>query len=86
VTVPQTVAIAGLPLISRGLLGGLLRFWDDICSRAMTQVDATIAEGSGLAFTQACSYPDGARVFCLAMVSSRAARSRIKTVVQAWDD
>jgi ketosteroid isomerase-like protein len=42
-------------------------FWDDICSRAMTHsVDVTIADGDRLAFTQACAYPDGTRVFCIA--------------------
>ena len=40
-------------------------FWDDICSRAMThKVDTTIADGDSLAFTQACAYPDGTKVFC----------------------
>src|SRR6266571_3824646 len=44
-------------------------FWDDICSRAMThKVDASVAEGNRLAFTQACTYPDGAKVFCAAMI------------------
>src|SRR5688572_11725273 len=44
-------------------------FWDDICSRAMTHlVETTVADGNRLAFTQACAYPDGAKVLCLAMV------------------
>src|SRR5690606_21289884 len=38
-------------------------FWDDICGRAMShRVEVSIAEGRRLAFTQACAYPDGARV------------------------
>ena len=42
-------------------------FWDDICSRVMThKVETTIAEGNRIAFTQACTYPDGAKVFCIA--------------------
>ena len=37
-------------------------FWDDICSRAMAhKVETKLADGDKLAFTQACSYPDGAR-------------------------
>jgi hypothetical protein len=62
-------------------------FWDDICSRAMThKVDVSIAEGNRLAFTQACSYPDGAKVFCVAVVELTDGRIARQTVVQAWDE
>lgn len=62
-------------------------FWDDICSRAMThKVDTTIAEGDSLAFTQACAYPDGTRVFCAAMLELKNGRIARQTVVQAWDE
>ena len=62
-------------------------FWDDICSRAMThKVDATIAEGDRLAFTQACAYPDGTRVFCAAILDLSDGRIVRQTVVQAWDE
>jgi ketosteroid isomerase-like protein len=62
-------------------------FWDDICSRAMThKVDVSIAEGNRLAFTQACSYPDGAKVFCVAVVELAGGRIARQTVVQAWDE
>lgn len=62
-------------------------FWDDICSRAMThKVDATIAQGDHLAFTQACAYPDGTRVFCAAILDLFEGRITRQTVVQAWDE
>lgn len=62
-------------------------FWDDICSRAMThKVETTVADGDRLAFTQACAYPDGAKVFCLAMLELRDGRISRQTVVQAWDE
>jgi SnoaL-like protein len=62
-------------------------FWDDICSRAMTHVvEATVAEGNRLAFTQACAYPDGARVLCLAMLELEDGRIARQTIVQAWDE
>lgn len=62
-------------------------FWDDICSRAMThKVDTTIAEGDRLAFTQACAYPDGAKVFCVATLDLKDGRIARQTVVQAWDE
>lgn len=62
-------------------------FWEDICSRAMTHsVDTTIADGDRLAFTQACAYPDGTRVFCIATLELREGRIVRQTVVQAWDE
>ncbi len=62
-------------------------FWDDICGRAMThKVDTAIAEGGQLAFTQACTYPDGARVFCAAILDLHGGRIVRQTVVQAWDE
>ncbi len=62
-------------------------FWEDICSRAMThRVDTTIAEGDNLAFTQACAYPDGAKVFCLAMIELKGGKIAHQTLVQAWDE
>jgi len=62
-------------------------FWDDICSRAMThEVEVSIAEGNRLAFTQACAYPDGAKVFCVAILELKGGRISQQTVVQAWDE
>ena len=62
-------------------------FWDDICSRAMThEVNFSVAEGDRLAFSQACAYPDGARVFCLAMIELKDGKIAQQTVVQAWDE
>jgi ketosteroid isomerase-like protein len=62
-------------------------FWDDICSRAMThKVDVSITEGNRLAFTQACAYPDGAKVLCIAMLELKGGKISQQTVVQAWDE
>lgn len=62
-------------------------FWDDICSRAMThKVDVSIAEGDRLAFSQACAYPDGAKVFCMAMLDLKDGKIANQMVVQAWDE
>jgi len=62
-------------------------FWDDICSRAMThKVEVSITEGNRLAFTQACAYPDGAKVFCVAVLELKGGRISQQTVVQAWDE
>jgi hypothetical protein len=62
-------------------------FWDDICGRAMThRVDVAIAEGDRLAFTQACTYPDGAKVFCASVVTLEGGLIADQTIVQAWDE
>lgn len=62
-------------------------FWDDICSRAMThRVDTGITEGDQLAFTQACAYPDGTKVYCISTVELKEGRIAKQTVVQAWDE
>lgn len=62
-------------------------FWDDICSRVMTQkVETTIADGDQLAFTQACTYPDGAKVFCISALKLGREKIIEQTVVQAWGE
>jgi ketosteroid isomerase-like protein len=62
-------------------------FWDDICGRTMThRVDVTMADGDRLAFTQACTYPDGAKVFCIAVLQLKDGLIVDQTVVQAWDE
>lgn len=62
-------------------------FWDDICSRAMThRVETSIADGNRLAFSQACAYPDGMQVLCLALCELKGGRIARQTVVQAWDE
>jgi ketosteroid isomerase-like protein len=62
-------------------------FWDDICSRAMThRVETSIADGNRLAFSQACAYPDGMKVLCLALCELKGGKIARQTVVQAWDE
>jgi hypothetical protein len=65
----------------------IAEFWADICGRAMThEVATTLAEGDRLAFTQACAYPDGTRVFCIATLQLKDDRIWRQTIVQAWDE
>jgi hypothetical protein len=49
-------------------------------------VETTVAEGNRLAFTQACAYPDGTKVFCLAVIEQEDGRIARQTIVQAWDE
>ena len=61
-------------------------FYDDVCSRAMThKVESGVSDGRRLAFTQACAYPDGTRVFCSAMIEMAGGKIARQTNVQAWD-
>jgi ketosteroid isomerase-like protein len=62
-------------------------YFDDVCGRAMThRIDASVADGNDLAFTQACTYPDGAKVFCAAMLELKNGRIVRQTAVQVWDE
>jgi ketosteroid isomerase-like protein len=62
-------------------------FWDDICGRAMThRVDLSVADNDKIAFSQACAYPDGAKVLCLAICELKGGKIARQTVVQAWDE
>ena len=65
----------------------IMTFWDDICSRAIVHhVDVACAQHDRLAFTQNCAYPDGTRVFCMALVDIDQGRISRQTIVQAWDE
>lgn len=61
-------------------------YFDDVCGRTMTHdVEFGIAEGDRLAFTQACTYPDGNRVFCSATLELHGGKIARQVSVQAWD-
>jgi hypothetical protein len=47
---------------------------------------SSIAEDDRLAFSQACAYPDGMKVICLALCKFKGGEIARQTVVQAWDE
>jgi len=62
-------------------------YFEDVCGRAMTHhIEAGVSDGKELAFTQACTYPDGAKVFCAAMLELKAGKIARQTAVQVWDE
>jgi len=62
-------------------------YWSDVCGRQMThKVETSIAEGNRLAFTQACAYPEGGKVFCMAVIELKDGKIAQQTAVQAWDE
>jgi ketosteroid isomerase-like protein len=61
-------------------------YYDDVCGRAMShRIESGVANGEALAFTQACSYQDGTKVFCSAMLDIANGKIVRQTAVQAWD-
>jgi ketosteroid isomerase-like protein len=61
-------------------------YFDDVCGRAMThRVERGVAEADRIAFTQACTYPDGKRVFCAASLDLAGGKIKRQVSIQAWD-
>ena len=61
-------------------------YYDDVCSRAMTHhINSALTSGGSLSFTQTCTYPEGGKVFCAAMVETKDGKIVRQTVVQAWN-
>jgi ketosteroid isomerase-like protein len=61
-------------------------YYDDVCGRAMShRIESGVTDGKELAFTQACAYPDGTKVFCSAMLELQDGKIIRQTAVQAWD-
>lgn len=50
------------------------------------RVDIGITEGNQFAFTQACAYTDGTKVYCISTVELKNGQISKQTVVQAWDE
>lgn len=58
----------------------------DVCARDMThKLEAGVAMGNRVAFTQSCAYPDGTKVYSSAMIDLKGGKIRRQVIVQAWD-
>ena len=76
------------PSKPRSLKGrsAIAAYFEDVCGRDMThKVEAGVAMGNRLAFTQSCAYPDGTKVYCSAMIDLKGGKIARQVVVQAWD-
>ena len=61
-------------------------YFSDVCGRDMAPLlETAIAAGNRLAFTQSCTYPDGTKLFCSAMLDLKGGKIAQQTVIQAWD-
>jgi len=85
-TVVDRTAPPSNPRVLRGRTA-IGEYLNDICGRDMThRLERVVAAGDTAAFTQACQYPNGARVLCLAMLDLRAGLIVRQTAVQEWDE
>ena len=61
-------------------------YYADVCGRDMThEMVAGMLDDAHLAYTQACAYPTGAKVYCSAMADVVDGKIRKQTNVQVWD-
>jgi len=86
VTLVDRVAQPGAPRVLRGR--GEIQAWiEDVCGRDMThRVQHTVQDDSGVAFTEACRYPDGAGVVCATVLELDNGLVARQIGVQAWDE
>jgi len=60
---------------------------EDVCARDMTHsVQRTVMDESGVAFTEACCYPDGTNVLCATVIGLVGGLIADQTVLQVWDE
>jgi hypothetical protein len=74
------------PKIIRGrqAIGG---YFADVCGRDMTHtIERLVVSESNAAFVQACRYPSGARVVCIAVLDLKDGLITRHSGVQAWDE
>ena len=65
-----------------------IKAWlEDMYARDMTHsVQHTVKDDTGVAYTQACRYPDGTNVLCATVIGLDGGLISEQTVVQAWDE
>lgn len=71
-------------LHGRGEIAGWL---EDMYGRDMThEVGPTVSDATGAAYTQACRYADGTRVFCSTVIELAEGTIARQSVVHVWDE
>ncbi len=85
-TIVDHAAPPSRPRVLRGRTA-IGEYLDDTCGRNMNhRLERVVVSGDTAAFTQACRYPDGNRVLCLAMLDLRDGLIVRQTAIQAWDE
>ena len=64
-----------------------IRAWiEDVCDRDMThRIEQQVASGDRLAYAEACRYPDGTNVLCVAMLELSDGHVARQTCIRVWD-
>ena len=62
-------------------------YYHDLCARALThKIEQAIVGPDGIAFTEACRYPDGMRVLSSNLLQLGGGKIVRHSLVQAWDE
>ncbi|HEX5851700.1 MAG TPA: nuclear transport factor 2 family protein [Solirubrobacteraceae bacterium] len=86
VTLADRNAQPGSPRVLRGK-GEIATWVEDVCARDMThRVGHTVSDETGVAFTEACRYPDGTNVLCATVLEIEDGLITRQVGVQAWDE
>ena len=76
----------GHPKIVRGR-DAIGEYFADVCGRDMTHtIERLVVGDHGAAFVQACRYPSGAQVRCIAVLDLKEGLITRQSGVQAWDE
>lgn len=74
------------PQIYRGK-EAIAGYWNDLCGREMTHTVERIAhDGDTMAYSEACRYPDGTRVQCIAVLDLVNGKIARLVGIQTWDE
>ena len=86
VTIADRINQPGSPKVLHGR-GEIAAWLQDVCGREMSHdVQHSVADARGAAFSEACRYPDGTRVLCATVLRLADGQISDQTVVQAWDE
>lgn len=78
-TPSKPTILAGKPAVAA--------YYHDLCARALThKVEQAVVGPEGIAFIEACRYPDGLRVLSSNLLELRDGKIARHTLVQAWDE
>lgn len=86
VTITDKISQPGSPRVLRS--HDEIKAWlEDVCARDMTHsVQHTVKDDAGVAYTEACRYPDGTNVLCATVITLDSGLICDQTVVQVWDE
>jgi SnoaL-like domain len=86
VTISNKISQPGAPRVLHGQ-GEIGAWLEDMYGRDMThKVQHRVKDEAGVAYTQACRYPDGTNVLCATVIALEGGRIANQTVLEVWDE